>query len=82
MEKCKKQTFTVDDSQTQTTSFSKTPQEPAQRKKVKSNSIRASIPKKESFDFTRLPASKPVLKKDRAENEVHKRLLNVGTKKR
>ncbi|EFC50316.1 predicted protein [Naegleria gruberi] len=81
----KKQAVMVDEtpqpSPKQTSSFSKS-SEPIQRKKPKSNSIRASIPRKESFDFTRLPPSKPLLKKEKAENEVHKRLLNVGNRKR
>jgi len=51
------------------------------RKKDRRNknpSLRASIPKKDGFDFVRLPPSKVTKKKEQADNETHKRLLSVG----
>ncbi|KAF0981628.1 hypothetical protein FDP41_012285 [Naegleria fowleri] len=57
-------------------------QPPRKKKLANTNSIRASIPKKESFDFVRLPPSKIEKKKPIVENETHKRLLSVGSSRR
>ncbi|KAG2387706.1 hypothetical protein C9374_001300 [Naegleria lovaniensis] len=57
-------------------------QPPRKKKLANTNSIRASIPKKESFDFVRLPPSKEQHKKTIVENETHKRLLSVGSSSR